>query len=42
MYICGLKLPIIMLCKLMEIDKEMEVEILPLNRKIFRRKRFHF
>lgn len=26
----------------MEVDRGVKVEILPLNRKIFRRKRFHF
>ncbi len=31
-----------MLCKPLYSDTELKVEILPLNRKIFRRKRFHF
>lgn len=31
-----------MLCKPLYIDRGLKVEILPLNRKIFRRKRFHF
>lgn len=31
-----------MLCKPLNINRDLKVEILPLNRKIFRRKRFHF